>query len=138
MFVLDTDTITLFQRRHAAVMAQVAAARQTDQVAVTAVTVDETYAGCHSRIRRAKKDAELVDAYAALAQAAALFGAFSILPFSLPALGRFKALVRLKSNVGKNDLRIAAITLDAGGILVTRNLRDFQRVPGLVCEDWSV
>src|SRR5262245_7984360 len=110
-------------------MARVAAARQTDQVSVTAVTIDETYAGCHSRIRRAKKDAELVDAYV---------GTFSSLPFSLPALGRFKALVRMKLNVGKNDLRIAAITMEFGGIVVTRNLRDFRRIPSLVCEDWSV
>jgi len=27
---------------------------------------------------------------------------------------------------------------EAGGIVVTRNLRDFRRVPNLVCEDWSV
>jgi tRNA(fMet)-specific endonuclease VapC len=138
LFVLDTDTVTLLQRRHAVVMARVAAARQRDEVAVTAVTIDETYAGCHSRIRRAKKDEEVVDAYAGLAQSAGLFGAFSILPFSLPALGRFKTLVRMKLNVGKNDLRIAAITVEAGGIIVTRNVRDFERIPGLAREDWSV
>jgi tRNA(fMet)-specific endonuclease VapC len=42
-----------------------------------------------------------------------------------------------KLRVGTNDLAIAAITLAARGILVTRNTVDFQRIPGLVLEDWT-
>lgn len=62
----------------------------------------------------------------------------SFLPFTEAAIARYDDLVALKLNVGKNDLRIAAITLEHGGTLVSRNLRDFQRVPGLTVEDWSV
>ena len=40
-------------------------------------------------------------------------------------------------NVRKMDLRIAAIVLEHAAILATQNLRDFQRVPGLVTEAWT-
>jgi tRNA(fMet)-specific endonuclease VapC len=44
----------------------------------------------------------------------------------------------MKLNAGKMDLRIGAIALEHGAIVVTRNLRDFQRIPNLTAEDWSV
>lgn len=35
------------------------------------------------------------------------------------------------------DLKIAAITLAQDALLVSRNLRDFSRVPDLRVEDWA-
>ncbi len=54
----------------------------------------------------------------------------------MAAMARFRWLVGLKLNVGPNDLRIAATALEYDLTVVTRNLRDFERVPGLQVENW--
>jgi len=35
------------------------------------------------------------------------------------------------------DLKIAALALELDATVVTNNIRDFSRVPGLKVEDWS-
>ncbi|WP_235334898.1 MULTISPECIES: type II toxin-antitoxin system VapC family toxin [Aphanizomenon] len=50
----------------------------------------------------------------------------------------YTELVKQKIRVGTQDLHIAAITLSVNGILVTRNFKDFEKVPNLRLEDWSI
>ena len=53
------------------------------------------------------------------------------------AIDRYEDLRKQKLNIGKMDLRIAAIVLQHDAILVTRNTQDFCRIPGLLLENWS-
>ena len=39
--------------------------------------------------------------------------------------------------IGMNDLIIAATALAEGSVLVTHNVKEFKRVPGLIVEDWT-
>lgn len=137
MYVLDTDVLTLLFHNHPRLQQNVIG-HLTDDVCVTVVSVEEQLMGWYSRVRRAKQVQMLADAYGRLAESVKLLSDFKILAFSVPAIYRYQALQALKLGVKKTDLRIAAITLEHAGILVTRNLRDFRRVPGLVIEDWSV
>ena len=76
-------------------------------------------------------------AYDELIATTRFYGSIRILSFPKPAVECFHRLKKQKLNIGTMDLRIAAIALHFGGTLVTRNLRDFRRVPGLPVEDWT-
>ena len=134
--VLDTDVLSLFREGHAEVCRRVGL-RPTGEVVTTVITVDEHLTGWYKLVRTAKKPDRLELAYDALIRATVFFSRLPIWNFTQPAIARFEALVKQKLNVGKNDLRIAAIALEAGAVVVTRNVRDFSRVPGLTVEDWS-
>lgn len=69
------------------------------------------------------------------------FAAFESLPFDdrcAEAYGLVRAeLERAGRPIGPNDLLIASIALVHGVVLVTHNLTEFSRVPGLRLEDWE-
>jgi tRNA(fMet)-specific endonuclease VapC len=106
-------------------------------VAISVITVEEQFLGWYTRSRQAKTDVELAQASQDMAAFARFIRQLSILAFTVPAIQRYHRLKKMKLNVGKKDLRIAAIALEAGASVVTRNLRDFGRVPNLQLEDWS-
>lgn len=60
-----------------------------------------------------------------------------MLDFDEPAAAQFGQLRRARIRLGSMDLKIAAIALSQEALLLSRNLRDFQRVPGLRVEDWT-
>ncbi|WP_439629088.1 type II toxin-antitoxin system VapC family toxin [Gemmata sp.] len=91
--------------------------------------------GWYSELRRAKKPATLAAVYLRMSQTVQLFRTLPILSFTEPAIQRYDALKKLKLNIGKMDLRIAATVLENGATLVTCNLADFLQVPGLLVED---
>ena len=135
--VLDTDIVTLYRGGHALVCKHVGSHSPAD-LAVTVLTIEEQLSGWYGLLRRIKQPPQVAWAYQELANAVQFFSLLRILSYSLPAIARYDSLRVLKLNIGKMDLRIAAVVQENGGVLVTRNLRDFQRVPNLVVENWAV
>lgn len=137
LFVLDTDTLSLYERKHPIVVPKVQAVKK-DELAVTVITVEEQLSGWYRLLRQAKSPPQLARAYQRLADTVAILVDFRILSLTESAIQRYAGLKALKLGVGGSDLRIAAIVLESNATVVTRNLRDFQRVPGLVIDNWAV
>lgn len=136
-YIIDTDTFSLYQDGDPTVPANILR-HGGQRLVVTATIVEEALAGWLHRIRIAKTDRDRAFGYKQYAETVEAFSGWPVLPLTVPALARLTALGRARLNIGGNDLKIAAVALEEGGIVVTRNQRDFRRVPGLVCEDWSV
>ena len=137
LYIFDTDTLTLFGRLHPAIFRNVML-HLADDIRVTAVTVEEQVGGWYSAIRAARTPQQIEDAYTRFTESVRELSGWDAVPFTVAAVQRYQALLRQKLNVGGNDLRIAAIAMEVGAVVVTRNLRDFRRIPGVQCEDWSV
>jgi tRNA(fMet)-specific endonuclease VapC len=137
-YLLDTDTITLAQFGHALVIANLAS-HSTSDVALPVISLQEQMRGWLSRLPRLTSPPRLRDWYDRLVDRMfPVWRRYPILSFSEPAILRFEQLRTLKLNIGLMDLRIAASALESQYTVVTRNQRDFGRVPGLAIVDWSV
>jgi tRNA(fMet)-specific endonuclease VapC len=137
LFILDTDILSLYWEGNEPVRSRVDA-HGPGGVAITVISAEEQVSGWYTLVRQAKQNNDLARAYQRLADCIAFLAGWRILSFTEPAITRYDQLKAMKFNVAKMDLRIAAIVLENGGTLVTRNLRDFQRVPGLSLENWAV
>ena len=136
-FILDTDSFSLERAGVEPISSRILSTPPTD-LFTTAITVDESLSGWYALVRRSTKPDQLEFAYGELIRTVQTLAKFQLLNFTQAASAQFDSLVRMKLNVKKNDLRIAAIALEHGAIVVTHNVRDFARVPNLVVEDWML
>lgn len=137
LWILDTDSVSLFQNGHLNVSKRITAT-SPENIAVTIITFEEQVRGRFNVIKQADSLDKLVIAYSRLQATYNYFNSINLLTFTQEAANCYAQLVRQKLHIGTQDLRIASIAIANNAILVTRNQRDFSRVPGLKFEDWTV
>jgi tRNA(fMet)-specific endonuclease VapC len=135
-FVLDTDTLTLFQEGHPGVCEQFLR-QPPNAVAITVLSVEEQLSGWYAQLRQAKRPEKLAWAYRRMSETIRFLARLEILTYDEKAMQRYEQMRKQKVPIGRTDLRIAATVLEAGTVLVTENLRDFKQVPGLRIVSWS-
>jgi tRNA(fMet)-specific endonuclease VapC len=120
---------------HAAAMERRATEAQLE-LFTTIITVQEATAGWLALINRLTAGREQIRAYERFQATITAFSKFDILPFDEDAANHFHRLQRTRVRIGTMDLKVASICLAHDTTLLTRNLVDFEKVPGLRVENW--
>ena len=140
MHLLDTDHMSVLRRGgDAALSLELRLAKVPDEEIVTCIVVyEEQMRGWMAEIARMRTGSQFVLPYDSLEASLAIYCSMTLLPFDSRAAARFDDLKRQKIRLGTQDLKIAAIALANDSTLLTRNTTDFEKVPGLRFEDWTV
>jgi tRNA(fMet)-specific endonuclease VapC len=140
-YLLDTDHISFLQRRSSTeftrLMTRMGQYFSAD-FALSIVSFHEQVIGAHNFINRARTNTDLIRGYTLLRETLQGFASAPVLPFDAEAIAIFDELRGQKVRVSTMDLRIAAIARSRNLVLLTRNVRDFSKVPGLATEDWTI
>ncbi|WP_019501163.1 type II toxin-antitoxin system VapC family toxin [Pseudanabaena sp. PCC 6802] len=137
-YILDTDHVTLFQHSHPKISERTREIGNS-KIFITTVTLEEQLRGRLAGISRSATNPErLAVAYQNLKRTLLYFCSVNLLDFDNKASACYQDLLQQKVRIGTQDLRIAAIALANQTILVTRNSKDFVKVPNLCLEDWTV
>ena len=141
MYVFDSDHLSILQR---------AAGREFDDLVrrcaqelagdffVTIISFHEQVNGWTSYVARARDARSLVRGYSQLEGILESFSRAQLLSFSDSAADVFEDLRKQRVRVGTMDLRIASIVIANQMTLLTRNTVDFERIPGLAFQDWTI
>ncbi len=129
-FILDTSVCIPLINRTEKRLAERLLDEAPSSVILCSVVKAELYFGARNSMKVAE-NLERVDRFC---------GVFESLPFDDAAAvhyGSVRAQLKREGRpIGANDLMIASIALAANAELVTRNLEEFQRVPGLDVSSW--
>ena len=128
-YLLDTNiVIYVMKKRPIEVMSIFN--ENANRMAISSITFSELQYG-------AEKSARVPENLNAIEEFTSLI---DILPYTAKAsmhYGNIRAsLERLGQTIGVNDLHIAAHARSDGLVLVTNNMGEFSRVPGLLLENW--
>lgn len=129
MFVLDTNTLIYFFKGQGRIAERLLSIPPAE-IAVPAVVAYELEVGIAKSSQPTKRRRQLDE----------LLGAISVWSFdrsAASAAATIRARLEAKGEpIGTLDILIAGTALSKRAILITRNEREFKRVPGLSVANW--
>lgn len=107
-----------------------------EEVFLSIITAEEALKGWLAQIQPHRKKDRGVEAYHDFQECLNGLTKWFLLPWTSDAADTFEKMRGLKVNIGTMDLRIASIALEYDATVLTRNMADFKKVPGLNVENW--
>jgi len=137
MHILDTDTLTHLYAGHPRVIERLHAAEDPD-IGTTIITKVEMLRGRFEFLLKAANGEDLLRAQHWLDRTEDLLAQIIVIPVDEVVATQFNRLRTMKNlrKIGRADLLVASIALTHRAVLVTRNRRHFQQVPGLKVLNW--
>jgi tRNA(fMet)-specific endonuclease VapC len=127
-YLLDTNAVVALLNDTASGLAKRTRREKPDDIAISALVAHELFYGAY-KSQRAIENLALIDALQ-----------FAVLEFDKEdarRAGEIRARLLAKGTpIGPYDVLIAGQALARHMVLITRNTREFTRVPGLRIEDW--
>ena len=128
-YLLDTNiVIYVLKRRPVEALSTFSA--NASRMAISSITLAELMHGAEKSSRMSENLATVEDFCSRL----------QVLPYGAKAAQHYgairAALEKIGQPIGVNDLHIAAHARSEGLVLVTNNMGEFARVPGLELENW--
>lgn len=139
MVILDTDHLSVLDQDtiESINLGRRLAALPESEVAVGIITYEEQMRGWLAYVARANTPERQIEAYRRLRLHIEQFCKIPLIDYDEKAAAEFERLRQARIRIGTMDLKIAAIALANNATLLTRNLTDFNKVPGLHAEDWT-
>lgn len=139
-YLLDTDHLSVLQRATGEAYIHLSnhmARCSLVDFGVSIVTFHEQVIGIHAGMNQRKSNA-LLKGYQRMSSLLNDFLMFQLVGFDSDDDEILKELRRKQVRGSPMDLRIASIALSRDLVLLTRNTKDFVKVPDLKFEDWTI
>ena len=135
-YLLDTDHLSLLQRKDARVGARLLTLPRIDG-ATAVISYEEQMRGWLAKLNRAQTPEQFCEAYALLCNMQRFYCSLHLIEFDRNCLTIFDRLRKVYRRTKTTDLRIAATALAHDATLVTRNTQDFIDIENLRLENWA-
>lgn len=138
MIVLDTDHMSVLQHESsdAATALRKRIEDSAEAVFTTDVSIEEQCRSWLGLINRYADVRQQVKYYERFIKTLRFFEGWRLLRFDAVAADEFNRLRKERVRIGTVDLKIASVVLVNDATLISANLRDFNKVPGLRVADW--